>query len=115
MTINKDWLIIGAVIGGVAAVWTLYDKIKKAADEFGKGAADLVPQGVYDAIAGPKVQTTAGVVLPNGQTVSFNRIVEMGGYLKHEGGERYTFTFNGIQYRVVPPRREDGNYTATRA
>lgn len=115
MQINKDMLVIGAVIGGVVAVWTLYEKIKEAADKFGKGAADLVPQGVYDAIAGPKVQTTAAVVMPNGQTVSFNRIVEMGGSLKYEGGEKYTFTYNGIQYRVVPPRREDGNYTAIRA
>jgi hypothetical protein len=115
MQINRDWLILGAVVGGIAAVWTLYDKIKGALDKFGEGAADLVPQGVYDTIAGPRAQVTASVVLPNGQTVSFNRIVEMGGSLKYEGGERYTFTYNGHTYRVTPPRRADGNYTAVRA
>lgn len=108
---------VGAVVAvgvGIAA-YLLWLKVKGKLDEFGKGAADLVPQGVYDAIAGPKAQVRADVVLPTGQVVSFNRIIEMGGSLKYEGGERYTFTYNGFTYRVVPPRRADGNYNAVRA
>lgn len=112
---TKDYLVIGALVAGVAIIWTAFDKIASAANKAGEAAADLVPQGVYDAIAGERAQVTASVILPNGDAVTFNKIVQQGGSLQYLGTDRYEFTYNGTRYRVQPPRRSDGYYIAVRA
>lgn len=96
-----------------AAGWILY----KLFDQISAGAGD-VGDSIGDAIAplfvGPAVSVNAAAVLPDGRSVPFNDIVAAGGSLKSLGGDLYVFTYQGISYRVVPPRRADGRYNAVR-
>ena len=97
---------------GVAG-WILHkmlDQLTSAGDAAGDAIGDLIAP----IVVGPAQSVAGGVVLPDGRSVTFDAIVAAGGSLKALPGDVYTFSWQGINYRVVPPRRADGRYNAVR-
>ena len=98
-----------------AAGWLLYkvfDAISVGTNIISETGGALVPQGIIDAIAGPKAQLAeGGAMLPSGNIVTWNAIVAGGSSLNGA----MEFTWQNKRYRALSPRRADGLYNAVAA
>lgn len=106
----REILAFGALAAAGWLIHKLFDQLSAAGETAGNAIGDVLAP----LFVGPYQGVNARVALPNGNTIEFDAIIASGGSLKHEGGETYTFTYLGQKYRVVPPRRSDGTYVASR-
>lgn len=105
----RDMLLL---VGGAALLWYL---LKEKIGAPGGVLDTFIAQPIAYVISSltlPGTQHVAGgAVLPDGGYVSFDAIVSAGGKVDGNGN----FAWNGARYRLIQPRRSDGNYDAIRA
>lgn len=101
-------------VGGMIAVLALI-KLLQSLKQGGERAGEAIGDVIADVIVGDPVSVNASVRIPNLGVVPFDVIIAEGSSLRSTGGESFIFTYRGIKYRVVPPRRADGTYDAVRA
>src|SRR5690242_11844772 len=109
---NKVLGFTSVAIGlvGLYLAWKFFSSVKKGTDAVGNTIGDAVAA----VLVGPTQQVNAGVVLPTGERVSFNAIIASGSYLEYLGDENYAFTWKGVRYAALPPRRSDGYLNSRR-
>lgn len=102
----RDLLLL---ISGGALIWYL---LKQKLGAPGGALDTVIAQPIAYVISSftlpAAVHVTGGAVLPDGGYVSFDAIVQAGSKVDGNG----LFTWNGARYRLIQPRRSDGNYDA---
>lgn len=104
----RDLLLL---VGGAALLWYL---LKEKLGAPGGTLDTFIAQPIAYVISSltlPSAQHVAGgAVLQDGGYVSFDAIVNAGSKVDGNGN----FTWGGARYRLIQPRRADGNYDAVR-
>jgi hypothetical protein len=95
---------------GLYLAYKFFQTLKRG----GESAGNAIGDAIAPLVVGSPVSVNAGVVLPSGERVSFNKIVATGSYLQYLGDENYAFSWGGVRYAAIPPRRADGWLNARR-
>lgn len=108
---NSTLRDLALLVGGAALLWYLLkNKLGAPGGALDTVVAQPIAYVISSLILPSNVHVPGGAVLPDGGYVSFDAIVNAGGKVDGNG----LFPWSGARYRLIQPRRTDGNYDAVR-
>lgn len=102
----RDLLLL---VGGGALLWYLLkEKVGAPGGTLDTYIAQPIAYVISSLTLPGAVHVPGGAVLQDGGYVSFDAILQAGGKVDGNG----VFPWKGARYRLIQPRRSDGNYDA---
>lgn len=102
---RDEWLLVGIVF---IAGFAIYKAITSAGNTTGNAIGDWIVNAF--GLDKSSVKVAGSIVLPNGNVISVQDILNGGSYLNDSMG----FTYQGVNY-VLGPANSDGVYVASTA